>query len=85
MSESHKGQVPWNLGKPRTEETKLKISKVNKGRKLSEEHKRKISKVRRGKSSGMLGKKHSEETKHKLSESTKARWAIIKEHDRNKL
>ena len=50
----------------RSEETKRKLSEVNKGKKLSEEHKRKLSEARKGKPSGHLGKKHSEETKRKI-------------------
>jgi len=52
------------MHKPRTEETKQKISIGNKGKKLSEETKRKISHAQ-------IGKKLSDETKRKISESEK--------------
>lgn len=48
MSNSRKGKPPWNKGltglsrRPQSEETKLKISKAQKGRKFSEEHKQKL-------------------------------------------
>ena len=52
MSESHKGQIPWNKGKTGiySEETRKKISEAHKG---NEYHK---------------GKLHSDETKKKMSE-----------------
>lgn len=52
MSESHKGQIPWNKGKTGiySEETRQKISNAHKG---NEYHK---------------GKLHSDETKQKMSE-----------------
>lgn len=48
--------------KPLSEETKRKLSEINRGKHLSEEHKKKISKSH-------IGKKASEETKKRLSES----------------
>ena len=60
-----KGNVPWNLGIPLTEEHKQKISGVNNhnyGKHLSKEIKLKISK-------GNKGKFVSEETKRKISKS----------------
>lgn len=53
-----------NYGKPLLEETKRKISEVQKGKKLSEETKRKISEAKKG-------KHHSEETCRKMSEAKK--------------
>jgi hypothetical protein len=49
------------LGKYHSEETKMKMSKAQKGRKLTEETKRKIGEANKG-------KYHSEETKKRLSE-----------------
>ena len=43
MSESHKGQIPPNKGKPMSEEQKKKLSEINKGKHHTEESKRKIS------------------------------------------
>ena len=55
----------------RSEETKLKISKSNKGRKYSEEHKRKISLSKKGCKVWSKDKKFSEEHKLKISQNTK--------------
>jgi hypothetical protein len=65
-------------GRKLSEETKSKLSSINKGnaifagKKHSEETKLKISKANSGKKY-FSGKKHSEETKLKMSESAKAR------------
>ena len=71
LSESHKGQIPWNKGKTNcySEETILKMKAVkrtpwNKGKTLSEEHKRKIGESRKG-------KLHTEETKKLISKRMK--------------
>ena len=48
--------------KPITDETRKKLSEVNKGRKLSEEHKKKLSESKQG-------NKLSEETKQKIKNS----------------
>lgn len=54
--------------KPRSEETKLKISQALKGKKKSPEHRQKIiDSLVHIKRLGMLGKHHSEETKNRLS------------------
>lgn len=49
-----------NIGKPRTDETRKKISESHKGKKLSESTKKKLSNFRKGKT-------HSKETKQKIS------------------
>jgi len=77
-----KGNVPWNRGKPRSEETKKKISKNNGryflGKQRTEKTKRKIGNANKitmrkyydnGGISHRKGKKASMETKRKLSES----------------
>ena len=64
--------MPWPKGKPRSEETKKKMSELNKGKRLSGEHRRKISEAMKGKKN-TLGHKHSKETKMKIRESLKGR------------
>ena len=56
ISDSKKGNVPWNKGKPRSKETRRKVSESkkgtipwNKGKKHSEETRRKISQKKKGK------------------------------------
>lgn len=67
--EGHESITPHSRkGVLHTEETKLKISKANKGRKHSEE----FRKMRRGM---MVGKKQSDETKRKKAESLKKFWS----------
>ena len=67
-------------GKPHSEETKRKISEVNKGKPgtfrgkhHSEETKRKISEAQKGKSGYWKGKHHSNEAKRKMSEAHKGK------------
>ena len=70
-----------NFGKPRTEETRRKISDAHKGKIVSEETRRKISDARKGKvaseetrkklSRVRKGEKRSEESKRRISESLK--------------
>jgi group I intron endonuclease len=73
------GEKNGMYGKTHTEETRQKISKINKGRecpnkgkKASEETKQKLSKIRKNKYTGennpFYGKHHSEETKQKIRE-----------------
>lgn len=75
-------------GKPRSEETKKKISEANKGKKLSEERKRKISEAHKGMhpsdearkkmSEAHKGMRYSEETKKKISEVSKGKhWKLV--------
>ncbi len=56
-----KGNVPWNIGKEHTEESKRKMSESKKGNKNGLGNK------------NWLGKKHTEESKRKMSESKKGR------------
>ena len=92
MSESSKGQIPWNKGKtykrnPCSEETKKKISLATKGRIFSEEHIKKLSDTHKGKiawNKGKIGIYHtSEETKHRLSKALKGH--LVSEETRRKL
>ena len=75
-----------------TEETKLKISKANKGRKWTEEQKQRIAGRDKGRfvcdewrakmSIAQTGRKHPEEVKIKISEANKGR-IFTEEHRRN--
>jgi len=65
------GQIPWNKGIPRTDETKEKISKANGGRIFSAEVHEKWSKMRKGKSNPFYGKKHTQSSLEKMSNSHK--------------
>ena len=79
ISETLKGNIPWNKGKvtseetlaklrgrKRSEEAKRKMSEAKKGKVFSEEHKRKMSEYRKG-------KVKSEEHRRKISEALKGR------------
>lgn len=72
-----KALVGRPLGYVRTEETRRKLSKANKGHRPSEETKRKISKnnARKGKPAWNRGKKMSKEVKEKLSKALKGKPA----------
>lgn len=72
------GEFHPHYGKPRSEETKKKLSEANKGFVVPEETKKKISdtwkkKFENGYVSKSIGFKHSEETKKKWSESKKGK------------
>ena len=75
--EDYDGTCNPFYGQKHTEETRRKISEVQKGRPKSEETKRKMSKAQKGisvvsrRSIGFKGRTHSEETKRKMSESLK--------------
>ena len=58
MSESHKGQIPWNKGKQGLQH-------------MSIEARKKMSAVHNGKPSWIKGKHHSAETRKKISEALK--------------
>ena len=62
-----KGKLNHNYGKPRSEETKRKISLANKGRIHSEEAKLKMSLAKKGSNHPNYNKHHSEKTKLKMS------------------
>jgi hypothetical protein len=66
LSVRTKGKNNPNYGKPRSEETKRKISEGNKN--PSEEKRKKMSVALKGKNNPMYNKTHSEETKRKMSE-----------------
>jgi len=75
LSEEHKAKIgatkkgnKYMLGKPRSEETKNKLSVANKGKILTEEHRQKISEAKKG-------KVFSEEHKANLSKANKKRVA----------
>jgi len=65
-----------------TEETRKKLSDINKGKHHSEETKRKLSELSVGNKNHFFGKHHSEETKRKMSESSKGivTWNKGKKH-----
>lgn len=68
-------------GHPLTEETKKKLSDINKGRKISEEWRRRISEAQKGKpkrpNEKLKGHTVSEETRKKISEKTKRRKGVV--------
>lgn len=66
LSESHKGQIPWNKGKKMSEEAIKKNSDSHKGHKASEETRKKLSEA-------LKGRKLSEEWKKKISEANKGK------------
>src|SRR6516162_6790134 len=73
MSASQLGEKSHNFGKPKSEETKRKISEVKLGRTFSSEHRLNLSiahkGIHKGENHPMFGKKHSEETRSKISRS----------------
>lgn len=84
LFERAKGKAEYNIANGgrgvgvHSEETKMKLSEINRGKHRSEEIKKKISETYKRKyqtgeikpscSKGMLGKKHSEESRKKISE-----------------
>lgn len=80
ISESLKGRIAWNKGKPHSAETRAKISAKAKtrfqnieyhpfyGRHHSEETKEKIRKSKIGQPGTFMGRHHNEETKAKLKQ-----------------
>ncbi len=62
LSESHKGQNPWNKGIPHSPETREKIRAALTGGKLSEETRKRMSAARMGENNSFYGKHHSAES-----------------------
>ena len=77
ISNSNKGRISPNKGKPMSEQTKCKLSEINKGKSPSKETREKLSIAAKGKKKkpeaiektrqAHIGKKRSEETKAKMS------------------
>ena len=78
ISETLKGNIPWNKGISCPEELKRKISDTLKGRAPSEEARRKISETLKGENHPMFGKPRSDETKRKISAALKNRPSPLK-------
>ena len=84
LSERTKGNR-YHLGFKHSEETKIRLSVLNKGKKISEERRlrmigRKASKdARKNMSISRMGRQFSEETKRKISNSVKNYWNSKKE------
>ena len=67
LSNSHKGKIPPNKGKPHSDETKKKISEALKEKFLNDEdYRKKISETKKGRPAYNKGKPMSEEQKKKL-------------------
>ena len=71
QSEAKSGENNPHYGKPRSVETKTKISKLNKGKLRSDEFRRRMSEVNTGKNHPLYGKSHLKQTKRKMSEKAK--------------
>jgi hypothetical protein len=69
-----KGQIPWDKGKPRSRETREKISESKKGSHLTEETKHKLSLVHRGQIPWCKGlTKETDGRMKKIGEATRVR------------
>ena len=73
QSKSHKGQVPWCVGKHLSQDHKDKISESEKGKIISLKVREKISETckKRGIGEWMIGRKRSEGTRKRISDSNK--------------
>lgn len=80
VEHSHKSEgkgynLTWggdgSCGRECSEDTKLKISKSNKGKKRTEDVIRKMCEIRQGENNSMFGRKHSDESIWKISENQK--------------
>ena len=76
--------MPWPKGKPRSLETKLRISKSLNGRVFSDEHRKKLSLSLQGENNPMFGRTHSEEAKERMVKSQKGYWGSIQGIERKK-
>ena len=70
-----RGILSHSYGKPRSEETKRKLSKAHKGKKLSEETKKKMSDYWKKHGNWIKGKKLPEEIRKQISESMIGRFS----------
>ena len=70
-----RGILSHSYGKPRSEETKRKLSKAHKGKKLSEETKKKMSDNRQKYGVWNKGKKMSDDVKKQMSERMVGRFS----------
>lgn len=83
ISAATKGRIAHNKGVPRTDETKIKLSKSHTGKTLSDDHKKSISDSLKGRersiehcqkiSESLKGKQFSDSHKENLSQSLKGR------------
>ena len=71
LSNSHKGEKNPMFGKPRSEETKRKISAAKKGK--HNNNKGENNHNNKGENNPFYGKEHSEETKQKISDAMKGK------------
>ena len=73
MSELNSGENHPNFGKPRSEETRRRVSESKKGKQQSEDHRRKNSEAKTGENNPNFGKHLSAETRQKISEANKGK------------
>ena len=69
LSEACSGEKNGFYGKKHTDETKTKLSKINKDKIIGDETRKNMSIAQSGEKNGFYGKKHTEETKRKMAES----------------
>jgi len=83
MKLHNSGEKHPMYGKPRTEETKARLSESKKGKKINISDEARELMRNSGERNGMFGRKHSEETRKKMAEKAKNR--IITEETRKTL
>lgn len=66
MSKAAKGRIPWNKGKPMSDEQKEKLSIANTGYKFTKEQSKNLSNTKKGQTPWNKGKTESEEHKMKI-------------------